>query len=167
VKTIPAADASPRYQALLQLLRTADTVWNASRVFFEGWELGPSQFNVLNLLFQNPDGLSQTELSRQLIMHRSNITGLVDRLEKRGLVRRQEVAADRRAYRVVLTQAGAGLLREILPRYYEGADRVWSKLSARRAAELVTDLQQVAQNVERIAAQERADKNPHAASGVW
>jgi DNA-binding MarR family transcriptional regulator len=100
-------------------------------------------------------------------MHRSNITGLVDRLEKRGLVRRQEVAADRRAYRVVLTQAGAGLLREILPRYYEGADRVWSKLSARRAAELVTDLQQVAQNVERIAAQERADKNPHAASGAW
>ena len=113
MKTKPAADVSPRYQALLQLLRTADTVWNASRVFFERWDLGPSQFNVLNLLLENPDGLTQTELSRQLIMHRSNITGLVDRLEKRGLVRRQEVAADRRAYQVVLTQAGAELLREI------------------------------------------------------
>ena len=156
MKTKPAADASPRYQALLQLLRTADTVWNASRVFFERWDLGPSQFNVLNLLYLTPGGLSQTELSRQLIMHRSNLTGLVDRLEKRGLVRRQDVAADRRAYRVVLTRAGADLLQEILPRYYEGADRVWSKLPVRRAAKLVADLQLVAENVERIAVEERA-----------
>ena len=49
-------------------------------------------------------------------MHRSNLTGLVDRLEKRGLVARREVAADRRAYSVVLTAAGARLLRDILPR---------------------------------------------------
>ena len=156
MKTNPGPDASPRYQALLQLLRTADAVWNSSRIFFERWNLGPSQFNVLNLLLENPAGLSQTELSRQLIMHRSNITGLVDRLEKRGLVRRQEVAADRRAYRVVLTQPGEALLREILPRYYDGADRVWSRLSARRASELAADLRRVAQNVERIAAEERA-----------
>jgi len=86
----------PGYRALLELLRTADTVWNASRVFFERWDLSPSQFNVLNLLHANPAGLSQTDLSRQLIMHRSNLTGLVDRLEKRGLVARREVAADRR-----------------------------------------------------------------------
>src|SRR5215471_14015077 len=111
---------SPGYRALMELLRTADTVWNASRLFFERWELSPSQFNVLNLLQLNPEGLSQSELSRQLIMHRSNATGLVDRLEKRGLVERQSVAGDRRAYRVVLPPAGAKLLKDILPTYYEG-----------------------------------------------
>ena len=124
----------PSYRALMELLRTADTLWNASRVFFERWDLSPSQFNVLNLLHLNPDGLSQTDLSRQLIMHRSNLTGLVDRLEKRGLVARREVAADRRAYSVVLTAAGARLLRDILPRYYEDAARVWDRLPVRRAA---------------------------------
>src|SRR4051812_10321241 len=93
----------PRYQALLQLLRTAETLWNSSRLFFERWDLGPSQFNLLNLLIDCPEGLSQTELSRQLITHRSNVTGLVDRLEARGLVRRKASADDRRAYRVVLT----------------------------------------------------------------
>ena len=142
----------PGYQALMELLRTADTVWNASRVFFEQWDLSPSQFNVLNLLHLNPDGLSQTDLSRQLIMHRSNLTGLVDRLEKRGLVARREVAADRRAYSVVLTAAGTRLLRDILPRYYEDAARVWDRLPARRAAELIADLQQVARNAQHIAA---------------
>jgi MarR family 2-MHQ and catechol resistance regulon transcriptional repressor len=140
----------PGYRALMELLRTADMVWNASRVFFERWDLSPSQFNVLNLLHLNPGGLSQTDLSRQLIMHRSNLTGLVDRLEKRGLVARREVAADRRAYSVVLTTAGAMLLRDILPRYYQEAARVWGRLSARSAAELVADLQQVAENAQRI-----------------
>ena len=142
----------PRYRALLNLLRTAENLWNASRAFFARWDLGPSQFNVLNLLLDEPDGLSQVEISRLLIMHRSNLTGLVDRLEKRGLVARREVAADRRAYSVVLTDVGNRLLREILPRYYEEAARVWDCLPARRAAELIADLQQVAQNVQQIAA---------------
>jgi len=145
-----ADDNHPGYRALMELLRTADTVWNASRAFFERWGLSPSQFNVLNLLHLNPGGLSQTDLSRQLIMHRSNLTGLVDRLEKRGLVARREVAADRRAYSVVLTAAGARLLRDILPRYYQEAARVWDRLSVRRAAELIADLQQVAVNAQRI-----------------
>ena len=145
-------EAHPGYRALMELLRTADTVWNASRAFFERWDLSPSQFNVLNLLQLNPGGLSQTDLSRQLIMHRSNLTGLVDRLEKRGLVARREVAADRRAYNVVLTPAGTRLLRDILPRYYEEAARVWDHLPVRRAAELITDLQQVARNAQHIAA---------------
>ena len=136
----------------MELLRAADTVWDASRIFFERWDLSPSQFNVLNLLHLNPDGLSQTDLSRQLIMHRSNLTGLVDRLEKRGLVVRREVAADRRAYSVVLTTAGTRLLREILPRYYEEATRVWDRLPTRRATELIADLQQVTRNVKQIAA---------------
>jgi len=147
---IKSGENHPSYRALMELLRTADTVWNASRVFFERWDLSPSQFNVLNLLHLNPGGLSQTDLSRQLIMHRSNLTGLVDRLEKRGLVARREVAADRRAYSVVLTAAGARLLRDILPRYYQEAARVWDRLSVRRAAELIADLQQVAVNAQRI-----------------
>ncbi len=144
---------NPRYRALLQLLRTADTIWDASRIFFEHWDLSPSQFNVLNLLHLHPEGLSQTELSRELIVHRSNITGLVDRLEKKGWVERRDVAADRRAYRVVLTPAGEKVLKKILPRYYEDADRVWGELSTERVAEMMIGLQQVAENAKRIASE--------------
>jgi DNA-binding MarR family transcriptional regulator len=154
-----SGENEPRYRALMQLLRTADTIWNASRVFFTRWDLSPSQFNVLNLLFQGPGGVSQTELSRQLIMNRSNVTGLVDRLEERGLVRRKDVAADRRAYRVVVTAAGARLLREILPRYYEEARRVWGRFPDKRIIEVVAALEQVAQNVERIATELPASPN--------
>ncbi len=140
-----------RYQALLQLLGTADSIWNASRIFFAAWDLSPSQFNVLNLLRGHPAGLSQIELSRRLIMHRSNITGLTDRLEKRKLVERKDVAGDRRAYRVVLTRTGAALLEEILPEYYARANALWYKLPQSRVSRLATDLRALARNAERIA----------------
>ena len=108
----------PRYHALIQLLLTAETLWNASRIFFGRWKLSPSQFNVLSLLQDRAAGYTQSELSRQLIMHRSNVTGLIDRLEQRGLVRRADSATDRRAYRVALTSAGHKLIREIPPLGY-------------------------------------------------
>src|SRR5262245_10345643 len=114
--------SGPKYEALLQLLRTAETLWNASRVFFAQWNLSPSQFNVLNLLHGKPTGSSQIDLSRDLIMHRSNVTGLVDRLQARGLVQRTDDPVDRRVYRVVLTSEGATLLERILPHYYKAAE---------------------------------------------
>lgn len=148
------SDLSPspaRYQALIQLLRTAEDLWNASRVFFARWDLSPSQFNVLNLLFSEPNGLSQSELSRLLIMHRSNATGLVDRLEKRGLLRRQDAPEDRRAYRVVLTPQGQDLLNAIYPHYYQAANDVWADLPETRASDLLIELQELARNAARVA----------------
>lgn len=140
------AAQSARYAALLQLLRTAEDLWNASRVFFARWELSPSQFNVLNLLRERPDGLSQADFSRLLVMHRSNATGLVDRLELRGLVRRTNDPADRRAYRVLLTPAGRRLVESIVPEYHAAAERVWEGVLPERAAALLEDLRRLTQN---------------------
>ncbi len=142
----------PRYRALLALLRAADVVWNASHALFARWDLSPSQFNVLNLLADQPAGLTQTELSRALIMHRSNVTGLVDRLEGRGLLARHDTAGDRRAWRVQLTPAGQRLIGEILPHYYAAAERVWGRVPAARARALTTELDALAKNAEALAA---------------
>jgi DNA-binding MarR family transcriptional regulator len=139
-----------RYKALLQLLRTSDTLWNTSHAFFARWDLSTSQFNVLNLLYGQPDGLSQIELGRLLITHRSNVTGLIDRLEKRGLVQRRDVAEDRRAYCVVLSAAGRALVRRILPKYYQIAEEVWGGLPAERAGQLTADLEELCANAEKL-----------------
>ena len=141
----------PRYAALIQLLRTADTLWNASRTLFARWELSPSQFNILNLLGDQPDGMTQVDLSRHLVMHRSNVTGLVDRLEKRGLAVRHKHPEDRRAHRVALTAAGQKLLSTILPHYYQAAETVWGQLPVKRAQQLVADLTEICANAVRAA----------------
>jgi DNA-binding MarR family transcriptional regulator len=136
----------PRYEALLQVLRTAEAVWSASHTLFARWQLSPSQFNLLNVLRAAPAGLSQVELSRQLIVHRSNVTGLVDRLEARGLVERGERPGDRRTYEVVLTAEGARLLREILPHYFAAAERAWGDLPVERVGAIAADLGRVFEN---------------------
>jgi len=115
------------------------------------WDLSPSQFNLLNVLTDFPDGCTQSDLSRQLIMHRSNVTGLVDRLEERSLVARKENAADRRAWLVVLTPAARKLLAEIYPHYYAAAEQVWGKLPADRADKLVAELTAISENATRAA----------------
>jgi DNA-binding MarR family transcriptional regulator len=151
MKGQPPATPGPRYQALIELLRAAENLWNASRVFFARWDLSPSQFNVLNLLQDHPAGLAQIELSRRLIMHRSNVTGLVDRLEARHLVRRTDNPDDRRAFSVIVTPAGRKLLHEIEPHYYRAAETVWGSISPVRAKQLVAELTTVSANAGRIA----------------
>lgn len=144
--------AGPRYQALLQLLRTSETLWNSSRVFFAQWDISPSQFNIINVLKENPEGLTQVELSRLLIMHRSNVTGLVDRLEERKLIQRKDNPNDRRAYRVVLTPAGRKLVDKILPAYYDAAEAIWGDFPVKRTNDLVEGLERLSENVEKFSA---------------
>lgn len=146
-----ASTPGPRYAALIQLLRTAEELWNASRVFFARWDLSPSQFNLLNVLTDFPQGCTQSDLSRQLIMHRSNVTGLVDRLEERRLVARRESTEDRRVWLVVLTPDARRLLAEIYPHYYAAAEQVWGKLPAARAQKLVSELNTLSANATRAA----------------
>jgi|GEM_PF-309297 len=152
--------SSPRYRALIQLLRTAEDLWNSSRIFFERWEISPSQFNVLNLLYSAPEGMSQSDLSRLLIMHRSNATGLIDRLERRQLVRRESNPTDRRAYRVVITPAGADLLNQIFPHYFAAADRVWANLPDTAVSQLLDQLQELTAHASAVAVAEATTTEP-------
>jgi DNA-binding MarR family transcriptional regulator len=144
---------SVRYQALLSLLRAAEAIWDASRTFFARWDISPAQFNILNLLRGKPNGLSQTDLSRELIVHRSNITGLVDRLEEHGWVERLDTAGDRRAYRVVLTGRGKALVEEILPSYYAAAEATWDGVSTADVRKLTPVFETLVTNARKTASQ--------------
>ena len=65
----------------------------------------PPDAGILRLLAPSP-GLSQRELAAQLDMHASRLVGVIDTLEKRGLVAREPNATDRRVYSLHLTNAG-------------------------------------------------------------
>ena len=73
----------------------------------EEHELTPPQAQLLCVLRDAPRGMA--ELAQTLRLEKSSVTGLVDRAERRGLVRRVASRADRRAVRVELTPAGETL----------------------------------------------------------
>ena len=77
-------------------------------------DLTPQQFGLLGFLWQE-DGITQAELSSRSQIDRTTMGGLIDRLEKEGLLRRCRHPEDRRAYRVCLTERGKELERELVP----------------------------------------------------
>ncbi|NGO73157.1 MarR family transcriptional regulator [Streptomyces sp. SB3404] len=74
-------------------------------------ELTATQAKVLSQLAAGP--LSMRDLAQWLDCDASNITGLVDRIERRGLVRREPSPADRRVKTVHLTEEGRGTIRRV------------------------------------------------------
>lgn len=68
-----------------------------------GLEISPGQLVVLYSLF-NKDNISISELSKNVLLDNSTLTGLIDRLEKAGLVLRIDTPNDRRSYQIILTE---------------------------------------------------------------
>lgn len=73
----------------------------------------PAYLGVLMALW-NEDGLNVVELGRRAGLEPSTMTGLLDRLERDGIVARQPDPADRRAQRIALTAEGRRLRKPVL-----------------------------------------------------
>jgi DNA-binding MarR family transcriptional regulator len=94
-------------------------VRNKQRLFAmaQEFELAPQQMIALRMLASGPKKMS--ELADALFCDNSNVTGIVDRLEERGLVRREAAEGDRRVKLLVLTKEGERIRVEITKRMAE------------------------------------------------
>jgi DNA-binding MarR family transcriptional regulator len=124
----------PAVQLTIAVMATADAFLRESQRLFRPHGLTAAQYNVLNVLAPRREGISQRELSDLLVVDRSNVTGLVDRMEKAGWVRRADDPADRRVYRVTLTAAGRSLWARVEPRYRTALGEVTKGLPVRQLA---------------------------------
>ncbi|AOZ01404.1 MarR family transcriptional regulator [Cupriavidus sp. USMAHM13] len=64
------------------------------------------RFDLMAQLDRHPEGLKMGELSRRLMVTGGNVTGITDQLQQEGLVSREALPSDRRAYLIRLTPAG-------------------------------------------------------------
>jgi DNA-binding MarR family transcriptional regulator len=91
------------------------------------WSLTLPQFDVLaELARADARGFTFVELSRLLLVTSGNLTGIVDRLERQGLVERRPDAKDRRVIRVALTGKGLQLTDEVLPAHAADIEEILS-----------------------------------------
>ena len=111
------------HQALrlwLRLLTCSQLIEREVRARLQGrFDTTLPRFDLMSQLWRYPQGLKMNELSRHLMVTGGNVTGIVDLLEKEGLVERSAEPADRRAYRVRLTRAGRKAFAE-MARAHEG-----------------------------------------------
>lgn len=104
-------------------------------------DLTPQQVQLLCHLKDGPVGM--TELGRMLRLEKSSLTGLVDRVERRGLVARVRDAKDRRACRIELTPAGRNLARDSHRDVTTRLERLTGQLPRPDRTHLVTTLTQL------------------------
>jgi len=101
-------------EAFLSLQRTADLLARGAEEAIKPSGLSGTQYNVLRILRgAGPGGLCCGEVAERMITHDPDITRLLDRLEKRGLIVRARDSKDRRIITVRIAPEGLRILAEL------------------------------------------------------
>lgn len=111
--TIAAAKESfmPTMRALV---RAYQAYASYAEVHIRELGLTPSQFDVIATL-GNTTGLTMGEIAEKTLVTKGTLTGIIDRLEAKQLVRREVPEGDRRCFTIMLTPEGEALFRQVFP----------------------------------------------------
>jgi DNA-binding MarR family transcriptional regulator len=101
-------------EVFLNLWRTYDRLRALEEELFGQYDLTPQQYNALRLLAgEHPDKVRTLDLAGRLVSRAPDITRLLDKLERRGLVERDRPVDNRRVVYIGITDAGRALLRQL------------------------------------------------------
>jgi MarR family transcriptional regulator, 2-MHQ and catechol-resistance regulon repressor len=113
--------------AYVKLARAANTAVAYARVGLEDAGLSLGQFAVLEALY-HVGPLNLGDLARRILTSSGNLTLVVDNLEKRGLVKRQQQGRDKRFILATLTPAGRRLVGRMFPEHARRITEVMARL---------------------------------------
>ena len=136
--------ASPADEAAVDLMRTADVVRRRLGEAIEPHGITHQQYNVLRILRgSSPEPLPTLEIATRMIEQAPGITRLLDRLEAKGLVRRERCKEDRRQVHCWITGPGLELLARLDEPVRETIREGFKPLPRSAASELVALLDRV------------------------
>ncbi len=98
-------------------------------------ELNDSQFGTLDMLY-HVGPLHQNAIGEKLLVSKSNVVAVIDKLEEQGLVKRERSIEDRRRILVHLTEAGRDMLESLFPGHAAAITTEMSCLTASEQKEL-------------------------------
>src|SRR5713101_577865 len=100
-----------------------------------------SWYDVLFALYEAPEQrLRMNELASAIVLSRSGLTRLVDRLETEGLLARERSVSDRRGAFAVLTEKGVAAMRKAWPVYAKGIDEHFARYLSDDEACTITEV---------------------------
>jgi DNA-binding MarR family transcriptional regulator len=130
--------ASVADEGVVTLLRTADTVRRALAEIVAPHGITLQQYNVLRILRgAGPEGLPTLDIAARMIETTPGITRLLDRLERKGLVRRRRCPEDQRRVLCTASEKALKTLRDLDRPMTEASRRVLGPLGSSRTRELI------------------------------
>jgi len=110
--------------------------------------LAPLQFNILTVLQRTGRPTTMRALAGMLVVKPTNLTGNINTLVERGLVRREQNESDQRSLLAVLTPEGRAFLDEHLPHHWRRLERLMYGLSREKRLHLVALLKELVMSIE-------------------
>lgn len=127
---MPGATTKETFLAVLRELAQAYHAFSAySAAHVRQLGLTPAQFDVIATL-GNTQGMPLTQLAQKTLITKGTLTGIIDRLDEKGLVRREVPVGDRRSFRAVLTPEGEVLFSRVFPAHIAYLSRVFANVDA-------------------------------------
>ena len=108
---LPHLKDDPYLKVLRPLVETYLAFWRIDIRHIKTLRLTPSQFDVIATL-GDTEGMTCSELSAQTLVTKGTLTGVLDRLVSKGLIRRDAMKRDRRCTKISLTAKGDALFRK-------------------------------------------------------
>lgn len=109
---VPHLKDDPYLKVLRPLVEAYLAFWRVDSRHIRTLRLTPSQFDVIATL-GDTTGLTCSQLSSQTLVTKGTLTGVLDRLAKKGLIRRESVAGDKRRTKIRLTEKGHALFQRV------------------------------------------------------
>ena len=135
--------------AFLSVVRAAGGLLRGVEVLLNGYGLTATQHNVLRILrCAGEQGACGREIAGRLITAEPDITRLLDRMEKRGLISRRRDAQDRRFVTTRITPSGLEILSELDAPVEELHRRQFGRLSGAELKQVIAALEKLRGSVE-------------------
>jgi DNA-binding MarR family transcriptional regulator len=128
--------------AMYELVRAYQAFETFSASHIRTLGLTSSQFDIVATL-GNTDGMSFKDLGEKTLITKGTLTGVVDRLEAKGFVRRVASPSDGRSQMVQLTKAGEALFAKVFPAHLCHLEQVFSGLSQKELDSTAAALHQL------------------------
>ncbi len=116
--------------------------------------LSPLQFNILTTLQRTRQPTTMGALAGMLVVKPNNLSGNINTLAEKGLIRRELNASDQRSLLAVLTPEGEAFLKAHLPAHWRRLERLMAGLTRQARLQLVTLLTQLTASIGRAQEQE-------------
>jgi MarR family transcriptional regulator, 2-MHQ and catechol-resistance regulon repressor len=122
-----------------ELVRAYQALYNYSALHVRELGLTPSQFDVISTL-GNTSGMSMNKLGEKTLITKGTLTGIIDRLEQKGLVRREVPEENRRSFTIVLTLEGEKVFEEAFPAHIAYLKQRFEDLNPQEMSEIQSTL---------------------------
>lgn len=126
----------------LILMQTSKAIHERIKEEMTKNKLSITEFSVLEVLYQKGKQTIQ-QIGNCILISSGSMTYVIDKLEQKGLIKRNDCPDDRRVIHVTLTDDGNELMKEIMPKHHRLVDDMFDSLNSEEAETLVQLLKKV------------------------